>query len=155
MALEKHLFNKGYLTYALDGDNTRFGVNSDLKFSVKDRSENIRRISEVAKLFSEAGFICVSAFISPYISNRELAREIIRNNFHEIYIKSDLATCETRDPRGLYKKARLGEIKNFTGVSAPYQEPISPQLVIDTSEFDIEQCIEMLASYVEKNFDLK
>ena len=151
-SLEKYLFDQGYLAYVLDGDNIRYGLNSDLGFAPQDRTENIRRIGEVASLFSHTGFIVISAFISPYRSDRKMARGV-SDNFHEIYIKADLETCEKRDPKGLYKRARAGQIANFTGISAPYEEPESPELILETKE-DVESCLKILIDYVEKQFPL-
>jgi len=152
LALEQQLFNRGYQTYVLDGDNIRGGLNSDLGFSPDDRSENIRRIGEVAALFSDAGQIVITAFISPYREDRERARKIKPGPFREVFVKADLSTCETRDPKGLYKKARMCEIPEFTGISAPYEEPESADLIIDTSAETIEQCVERLIAYVEREF---
>jgi len=129
-----HVLNKqGKLIYILDGDNIRHGLNKDLGFSPEDRMENIRRISEVANLFADAGVLTITAFISPYQKDRNFCRSLIGDGrFFEIYTKASLATCEKRDPKGLYKKARQGEIKNFTGIDAPYEEPEQPELVLDT-----------------------
>ena len=118
----------------LDGDNVRTGLNANLGFSPEDRAENIRRVGEVAALLSDAGLIVITAFISPYRADRDRAREAGGDAFREIYIKADVATCESRDPKGLYKRARAGEITEFTGISAPYEEPAEPELVVDTSE---------------------
>ncbi len=135
--VEKMLFERGIHAYVLDGDNIRHGLNKDLGFSPEDRSENIRRIGEVAKLFVDAGFIVMTAFISPYRRDRDRVRALMREGeFVEVYIKCTIDVCEARDPKGLYKKARAGEIKEFTGISAPYEEPVRPELVIDTSEED-------------------
>lgn len=152
LALEQELFTRGYQTYVLDGDNIRGGLNSDLGFSPADRTENIRRIGEVAALFSDAGQIVITAFISPYREDRERARKIMPGPFREVFVKADLSTCEARDPKGLYKKARKGEIPEFTGISAPYEEPVDADLVIDTSAETIEQCVERLLAYVEREF---
>lgn len=151
--LEERLFEMGVHTFILDGDNIRFGLNKDLGFSRKDRDENIRRIGEVAKLFTNAGIINIIAFISPYISDRERAREIQpKGDFIEVYVKCPLYICETRDPKGLYKKARAGEIKNFTGINDPYEEPINPELVIDTANLNVENAVNQILDYlVEKN----
>ncbi|MGD8325331.1 MAG: adenylyl-sulfate kinase [Sphingomonadales bacterium] len=153
--VEKRLFNKGYQVYVLDGDNVRHGLNANLGFSPEDRAENIRRVGEVAALFSRAGMLSITSFISPYRSDRERARQAAGENYHEIYIRADVATCEARDPKGLYAKARSGEIKEFTGVSAPYEPPESPDLVVDTAALDIEACVESIVRYVEHHFDLK
>jgi bifunctional enzyme CysN/CysC len=154
MALEQCLFAKGYNVYVLDGDNVRHGLNADLGFSPEDRAENIRRVGEVAALFADAGLVVVTAFISPYQSDRDRARQAGPETFHEVYVKADLATCERRDPKGLYRRARSGEIEEFTGVSAPYQEPASPELVVDTTEQSVEQCLDSLVRYVEAKFAL-
>lgn len=139
--LSKLLFNMGKLSYILDGDNIRLGLNKDLGFSDNDRKENIRRISEVAKLFSDAGVITITAFISPFISERENAKQIIgEDNYFEIFIDSPLELCESRDPKGLYKKARNGEIEMFTGIDSPYEEPIKPYLVIKTENCKPIKC---------------
>ncbi len=152
--LEQRLFAKGYQVYVLDGDNVRHGLNSDLGFSHQDRTENIRRIGEVAALFAEAGSIVISAFISPYREDRKLARSAALEGFHEVYLSADLASCEARDPKGLYKKAHLGEIADFTGVSAPYEEPENPDLEIDTGRLGIEESIALLSDYIDSAFGL-
>ncbi len=152
LALEQELFTRGYQTYVLDGDNIRGGLNSDLGFSPDDRTENIRRIGEVAALFADAGQIVITAFISPYREDRDRARQIKPEPFREVFVKANLDTCEARDPKGLYKKARTGEIPEFTGVSAPYEEPVGADLVIDTSAETIGQCVERLIAYVEREF---
>jgi bifunctional enzyme CysN/CysC len=152
MALEHRLFDEGYQVYVLDGDNVRTGLNANLGFSPEDRAENIRRVGEVAALLSDAGLIVITAFISPYRADRDRAREAGGNSFREIYIKADVETCESRDPKGLYKRARAGEIQEFTGISAPYEEPADPELVVDTSDRDIESCIDELVAYVKDNF---
>lgn len=149
--VERALFAKGYHVYVLDGDNLRHGLNSNLGFSHEDRTENIRRVGEVAALFAEAGFVCVSAFISPYRADREAARKAARDSFHEIHVKADLATCESRDPKGLYQRARRGEIPDFTGISAPYEEPEKPELVVDTATQDISQSVALVLDYVSRN----
>jgi bifunctional enzyme CysN/CysC len=149
--LERALFGKGYQVYVLDGDNVRRGLNKDLGFSPEDRSENIRRVGEVSALFAEAGVIVITSFISPYRSDRRHARAAAGPNYHGIYIKADLKTCEKRDPKGLYKKARAGEIKEFTGIDAPYEEPENPDLVVDTCKLTVEESIAQLLEYVEKH----
>jgi len=149
--LQRHLFAKGYQVYVLDGDNIRSGLCSDLGFSPADRQENIRRIGEVAALFASAGVIVITAFISPYRSDRFKAQAAAQGNFHSIYVKADIKTCELRDPKGLYKKARAGEIKDFTGISAPYEEPEDPDLTINTTKTSVESCVTMLLDYVEQN----
>ncbi|TCT07236.1 adenylylsulfate kinase /sulfate adenylyltransferase subunit 1 [Tepidamorphus gemmatus] len=150
--LERELFDRGYQAYVLDGDNIRFGLNANLGFSPEERAENIRRVGEVAALFSRAGLVAITAFISPYRSDRDRARAAANERFHEIYIKADVETCEQRDPKGLYRKARAGEIKEFTGVSAPYEAPENPELVIDTTALSIDQAVAELIQYVEKSF---
>ncbi len=147
MALENALHERGKQVYVLDGDNVRFGLNADLGFSPEDRTENIRRIGEVANLMAQAGLICITAFISPYREDRERARKAAGDRFIEVYVKADVATCEERDPKGLYKKARAGEIPEFTGISAPYEAPDAAELVIDTRE-PFEECLEQLTAFV-------
>ncbi len=155
MEVERRLFLQGYQVYVLDGDNVRRGLNADLGFSPADRLENIRRIGEMAALFADAGMIVITAFISPYITDRERARQAAKGAFHEIYIKADVATCETRDPKGLYKRARAGDIANFTGVSAPYEEPTAPELVVDTMCHPVEDCVQAILDYIEHTIVLK
>ena len=121
-------------------------------FSPEDRAENIRRVGEVAALFARAGVIVITSFISPYRSDRDRARQASDKDFHEIFVKADVATCEARDPKGLYKKARAGEIKDFTGISAPYEAPENPELVVDTSALPVEESVAMLVNYVETKF---
>lgn len=152
MALENRLFDEGYQVYVLDGDNVRTGLNANLGFSPEDRAENIRRVGEVAALLADAGLIVISAFISPYRADRERAREAAGESFREIFIKADVATCEARDPKGLYKRARAGEIAEFTGISAPYEEPVTPELIVDTSNREVESCLDELVAYVKTNF---
>ena len=147
--LQALLFEMGYSTYILDGDNIRHGLNKDLGFSPQDREENIRRIGEVAKLFADAGTLVITAFISPYKRDRDRARSILREgDFIETFIKADLSICEKRDPKGLYKKARLGEIKEFTGISAPYEEPQNPELIVDTQNTTKEECAKHILNYL-------
>ena len=152
MEVEQRLFAKGFNTYVLDGDNVRRGLNSNLGFSADDRAENIRRVGEVAALFADAGFVCITAFISPYRSDRERARRAAQDRFHEIYVRAPLAVCEGRDPKGLYRRARAGEIKEFTGISAPYEPPDEAELVVDTSRAGIAECVEEIMAYVERRF---
>ncbi len=152
MEVERRLFNKGYQVYVLDGDNVRHGLNANLSFSPEDRAENIRRVGEVAALFADAGQIVITAFISPYRADRHRARSAAGESFHEIHIRADLATCESRDPKGLYKKARRGEIMDFTGITAPYEEPESAELVVDTARESIEQSVQIIVDYVERRF---
>ncbi|MEX2649779.1 MAG: adenylyl-sulfate kinase [Alphaproteobacteria bacterium] len=146
--LEQRLFAKGYQTYVLDGDNVRAGLNANLGFSPEDRAENIRRVGEVAALLADAGMIVITSFISPYRSDRERARRAASEDFHEIFVKADLATCERRDPKGLYKRARAGEIGDFTGISSPYEPPESPELMVDTAAEGVEACVDRLMDYV-------
>ncbi|MFM9843881.1 MAG: adenylyl-sulfate kinase [Dongiaceae bacterium] len=155
MAVEQALFVKGYNVFVLDGDNVRQGLNSNLGFSPDDRAENIRRVGEVAALFADAGFITITAFISPYRADRERARRAAREHFHEIYIKADLNTCETRDPKGLYKKARRGELPDFTGISAPYEAPDMPELIVDTQIQPVEDSVRQIIEHVESSFRLR
>ncbi len=152
MEVEQRLFAKGYNVYVLDGDNVRRGLNSNLGFSADDRAENIRRVGELAALFADAGFIVITAFISPYRSDRERARAAAPGRFHEVYVKADLAVCERRDPKGLYRRARAGEIKEFTGVSAPYDPPDAPELVVDTNSQAASDCAAEIVAYIEKSF---
>ena len=150
-ATEKVLHDMGLQTYILDGDNVRMGLTKDLGFSHEDRTENIRRIAEVANLFADSGSIILTAFISPYRDDRDNAREIIGNeDFIEVFVSADLSVCEERDPKGLYKKARAGEIKGFTGIDAPYEEPINPELVVETDKCDIEACAQIVIEYLVK-----
>lgn len=148
MAVERRLFARGCFVYVLDGDNVRLGLNRDLGFSAEDRSENIRRIGEVATLFADAGAIVITAFISPFARDRAVAREAAGGAFHEVFVKADLATCEARDPKGLYRRARAGEIAEFTGISAPYEPPSDAELVIDTAAEPLESCVERIVEYV-------
>tara|TARA_B100000900_G_scaffold245696_1_gene208937 strand:- start:25464 stop:26066 length:603 start_codon:yes stop_codon:yes gene_type:complete len=155
-ATEKLLHDMGLQTYILDGDNVRMGLNKDLGFSPKDRTENIRRITEVAKLFADSGSIVLTAFISPYKEDRNSAREIISDeDFIEVFVNADLSVCESRDPKGLYKKARSGEIKGFTGIDAPYEEPINPELVVETDKHDILACANQVIDYLVKENIIK
>jgi bifunctional enzyme CysN/CysC len=148
LELEQRLFAKGYQTYVLDGDNVRAGLNANLGFSPEDRAENIRRVGELAALFADAGMIVITSFISPYRSDRDRARKAAKDSFHEIYVKADLATCERRDPKGLYKRARAGEIGEFTGISSPYEAPEMAELVVDTANESVEACADRLMDYV-------
>jgi len=150
-AMESRLFHDRIRVYVLDGDNVRHGLNKDLGFSKADRNENLRRVAEVAKLFCDAGIVVFSAFISPYRSDRELARMCIGDDdFHEVYVKCPIEVCEARDPKGIYKKARRGDIARFTGISDPYEAPESPDLVLETDKFGIDQCIEQFCDYLRK-----
>ncbi len=156
LEVEQRLFRKGYQVYVLDGDNVRGGLNANLGFSPEDRAENIRRVGEVAALFADAGFIAISAFISPYLSDRQRARAAAENydpgGFHEVHIHADLEECERRDPKGLYKRARKGEIKDFTGISAPYELPENPELVIDTGAESADICAQRIVDYIVWKF---
>ncbi|GBD92308.1 putative adenylyl-sulfate kinase [bacterium BMS3Abin04] len=151
MALEKKLFDQGIKTYVLDGDNIRHGLNSNLDFSPEDRTENIRRIGEVAKLFIDAGIIVLSAFISPYKKDRDRVRNILgENEFIEVFVDADIETCESRDPKGLYQKARAGEINDFTGISSPYERPENPEIIIDNGKnSDLNKNVQLLMSYLK------
>ncbi len=149
MALERRLFDLGWEAYTLDGDNVRHGLNADLGFSPEDRQENIRRIGEVAALFADAGAVCITAFISPYRDDRVRARAAAGSRrFLEVHVNSTLATCERRDPKGHYRKARAGLLKDFTGVDAPYEAPERPDLRVDTESRDIDACVSQLLDYV-------
>lgn len=148
MAAERALYAHGYQVYVLDGDNVRSGLNADLGFSPEDRSENIRRVAEVAALFADAGLVVITAFISPYLADRERARTIIGPGFHEVYVKASLATCRTRDPKGLYAKAIAKTLDGFTGISAPYEEPSGSELTVDTERDTVDSCVRMLVDYV-------
>ena len=149
MALERALFDLRWRAYTLDGDNVRHGLNADLGFSPEDRQENIRRIGEVAALFADAGAVCITAFISPYREDRARARSAAGSRrFLEVHVNSTLATCERRDPKGHYRKARAGLLKDFTGVDAPYEAPERPDLRIDTESQDIDACVSQLLEYV-------
>ena len=151
--LERRLFNLGYQVYVLDGDNVRHGLSADLGFAAEERAENIRRVGEVAALMSRSGLVVITAFISPYRSDRVRARKAIGERYHEIYVKADLVTCESRDPKGLYAKARAGEIVDFTGISAPYEAPNSPDFEVDTMVLDVETSVESMVEYVRDRFN--
>ena len=152
--VEKYLFEKGIRTYVLDGDNVRHGLNSNLGFSRDDRYENLRRIVELSKLMVDAGLIVLASFVSPHKEDRRYIKERFKNdNFLEIYVKCSIEECEKRDPKGNYKKARAGIIQNYTGVSAPYEEPENPDLVIDTERLDLENSVQKVLNLLhEKNF---
>ena len=150
-ALEGELFRQGFHSYLLDGDNIRMGLNKDLGFSDAERVENIRRIGEVAKLFADAGLIALTAFISPFRADRDLVRKIMpEGEFFEVYVHAPLDVCESRDPKGLYKKARAGQIKNFTGIDSPYEAPEKPELTINTGELSIEQSVQKLLTFLKE-----
>ncbi len=151
-AVEKALFDKGCRTFVFDGDNVRHGLCADLSFTAEDRKENIRRIGEMSKLFLEAGVIALTAFISPYQSDRDHVRSLVENGrFIEIYCKASLSVCEQRDVKGLYAKARRGEINNFTGISSPYEAPVKPELTIDTGTNPLDVCVEKVLGYLVTN----
>ncbi len=150
--VEKALFLRGCNAYVLDGDNIRHRLNKDLGFTPEDRKENIRRIGEVANLFTDAGIIVITAFISPYRADRDQARALNEpGRFIEIYCKCSLEVCESRDPKGLYLKARAGEIKDFTGVSAPYEESENPEIVVETDKESLQQCVRRILEYLESS----
>jgi len=150
--LEEKLFNEGFRTYVLDGDNVRHGMNSNLGFSDQDRKENIRRIGEVSKLMIEAGIIVMTAFISPFREERKMVRSLIpKGEFIEIYCKASLETCEKRDVKGLYKRARAGEIKNYTGIDSPYEVPEDSELIINTDKDTLNDSVTKIISYLKKN----
>ena len=154
-ALEEKLFNKGCKTFVLDGDNVRHGLNSNLDFSDNDRKENIRRISEVAKLMLESGLIVMTAFISPFREDRAAVRNLFPNgDFIEIYCKASLKTCEARDVKGLYKRARAGEIKNYTGIDSPYEAPENPELIIDTDKETLDESVSKIYNFLEREKQL-
>jgi adenylylsulfate kinase len=156
VALEKALWDRGAHAFVLDGDNVRHGLNKDLGFSPEDRNENIRRIGEVAKLFTDAGVINITAFISPYRADRDQARAIMaKGDFIEVYLECPLDICEQRDPKGLYKKARAGQIPEFTGISAPYESPLEPEITIQTASEGREQSLERLIAYLESHGYIK
>ena len=147
--VEKNLFSQGILTQILDGDNIRAGINNNLDFSLKGREENIRRIAEVSKLFINCGIVTINCFVSPTIAIRESVKKIIgKKDIIEVYINASLETCEKRDTKGLYKKARKGEIKNFTGINAPFEPPINPELEINTSKLSVAECTQKVLDYV-------
>ena len=149
-AVEEALIQRGCLTYVLDGDNVRYGLNKNLGFSPEDREENIRRLGEVAKLFFDAGIIVMTAFISPYQKDRQQARELVdEGRFLEIYCACSTETCEARDPKGLYKKARAGEIKEFTGISAPYEAPANPEIAVPTGDLSIGESVARVIDHLE------
>ena len=154
VALEQALYAQGRLSYRLDGDNIRMGINKNLGFSAEDRAENIRRIGEIAKLFCDTAVITLSSFVSPYREDRDRVRKLHEEGdipFVEVFMKTSLEEAEKRDPKGLYKKARAGEIKNFTGIDAPYEEPLNAELVLDTEQLTLEQEVEVLLDYLKQN----
>jgi len=150
--VEQRMFEKNYLISILDGDTVRTGLNSDLSFDTLSRKENLRRTGEVASLFSKAGHIVLASFISPHDQGRQTVREIVGDNFYLVHIDAEIEDCIKRDPKGLYKKAASGEIKNFTGISQSYDKPQNPELIINTSMNDIEKCTSQLINFIEKTF---
>jgi adenylyl-sulfate kinase len=160
IALEREGFDRGWQALVLDGDNIRFGLSADLGFSAHDRSENIRRVAEVARLVAEAGMIAITAFISPYRNDRMRARQIMQQQpleipFVEAYLSTPLEVCEARDPKHLYARARAGEIKEFTGISAPFERPDQPELVIDTSKVSVEEAVHALLDHLLPRIELR
>ncbi|MDN3513380.1 MAG: adenylyl-sulfate kinase [Candidatus Brocadia sp.] len=154
--LEHALLENKHLAYILDGDNIRHGLNKNLGFSPEDRSENIRRIGEVAKLFTDANMITITAFISPYRQDRDNVRKLLKDGeFIEVYVKCPVEVCEQRDTKGLYKKARAGEVKEFTGISAPYEEPLHPELTVDTSKMTVDESTRAVLNYLEEKGHVK
>lgn len=152
--VEQELFKKGLKTYTLDGDNIRSGINKGLGFSEEDRHENLRRIAEVGKLFVDAGIITIGAFVSPLEKDRKLVKDIIgKQDFVEIFVNTSLAECERRDVKGLYKKARAGEIKNFTGINAPYESPQNPDILIETEKESIEEAVKKVINFVKNKLE--
>lgn len=150
-ALEHALFEQGRHCYLLDGDNVRHGLNKDLGFSDADRVENIRRIGEAAKLFVDSGLIAMTAFISPFRAERQMARDLVEEGeFIEVHVATALDVCEARDPKGLYKKARAGEIPNFTGIDSDYEAPEKPELVVDAGVNDVDTCVQQLLDYLKQ-----
>lgn len=147
--LERRLYNEGFFAQVLDGDNIRSGINSDLGFGATDRTENIRRIAEIARLYTNSGIITINSFISPTIASRQMAKDIIdASSFIEVFINTPLEICEARDVKGLYKKARAGEIKQFTGIDAPYEAPIQPDLEVKTAEQTVEESVAVIYNFL-------
>lgn len=154
--VEEKLFEKGWYTYILDGDNVRHGLNGDLGFSETDRRENIRRIGEVAKLFVDAGVVVLAAFISPYREDRDRVRALFAPaEFIEVHVRCDLDICESRDPKGLYRKARAGTLPDFTGIDSPYEEPIQPELTINTGELDVAGSVNVILEYLQRHISTR
>ena len=155
-AVEQELYKLGIHTYSLDGDNIRTGINNDLSFSPQDRTENIRRIAEIANLMIDAGLVVLAAFVSPYKKDRENIKSIVKDvNFVEIYINTSVEECERRDVKGLYKKARAGEIKNMTGISAPYEAPENPDLEIKTEATTVNEAVDKILKAIQKKLNYK
>ena len=153
--VEQELYKLGVKTYTLDGDNIRKGINSDLTFAPEDRTENIRRIGEIGNLMVDAGLVTLAAFVSPYRKDRDNIRNIVKDdNFVEIYINTSVSECERRDVKGLYKKARAGEIKNMTGISAPYEAPENPNIEIKTEEKSVEEAVHEIMNYIKPKLEL-
>ncbi|MFB7140283.1 adenylyl-sulfate kinase [Gottfriedia sp. NPDC056225] len=152
--IAKALFNLNVQQYVLDGDNIRHGLNNDLGFTDHDRTENIRRIGEVAKLFVDNGQIVLTAFISPFIADRNIVRSLVaQDEFIEVYVECSVETCESRDPKGLYKKAKNGEIQNFTGISSPYEAPLNPEITLNTDKLSVQECVETVLQFLKsKNY---
>jgi adenylylsulfate kinase len=154
--LERKLYNEGFFAQVLDGDNIRSGINSNLSFSPEDRTENIRRISEIAKLYLQSGVVTINSFISPTLAIRQMAKEIIgADDFIEVYINTPLEVCEARDVKGLYKKARKGEIKGFTGIDAPYEAPVNPSIEVKTDNMSIDESVDVIYKYLLELITLK
>lgn len=154
-AVEERLYEQGRLTYVFDGDNVRQGLCSDLSFSPEGRAENLRRISEMVKLFLDAGIICLTAFISPLKTDRQRCRDLINSNqFFEVYLKCSLEECERRDVKGLYKLAREGKIKNYTGISAPYEEPDQADLILETDKYSISECVSKVLEFMQTPIEI-
>lgn len=154
--LEQKLMENNVLTYILDGDNIRFGLSKDLSFSEEDRKENIRRIGEVSKLMIDSGVVVLTAFISPFIEDRNTVRSLLeKDEFVEVYVKCPIEVCEKRDVKGLYSKARNGEIQNFTGINSPYEAPKNPEFIIDTAETSLEESVDNLYNFIKPKLRLK
>lgn len=145
---ERRLYEMRCRTYSLDGDNVRLGLNGDLGFSEKDRTENIRRVAELSRLFADSGAIVTAAFISPFLADREMARSIVGEYFVEVYVSAGIDECENRDPKGLYKKARNGEIPDFTGIGSPYERPTNSEIVLDTVNNGVDECVDVIMEYL-------
>ncbi len=151
-AVESKLYETGCHSYLLDGDNVRHGINKDLTFTDEDRIENIRRIGEISKLFIDSGLLVLTAFISPFRADRAMVRDLVGDaEFIEVFIDTPIEVCEQRDPKGLYKKARQGEIKHFTGIDSPYEAPEKPEVVVKTAELNIEECADSVLAYLKAN----
>jgi adenylylsulfate kinase len=150
-ALNKELYRRSYLTYMLDGDNLRHGLNADLGFSREDRIENIRRVRELSGIFVDAGIVTITTFISPFKEDRQKVRDLVKDRFIEVFIDCDLEVCEQRDPKGLYKKAREGKIKDFTGIDSVYEKPENPEITIYSHKQSIDECVKKIIAYLEDN----